>query len=180
LQYTTLTGMPKISLYCDLQVFYSAPGRIRTCDRRIRSPLLCPLSYGRIWLIYTGFSPRESSRNPLWQQCGSNSAQKVGSQRLVHGVGQAAVHPLDDVRVGIEGDGYAGVAEKLLDVFRVLACHEEYCSAGVAKVIVVFVVYSGDPPLRGSGRGRVGTLVELLRHEGLGQTRNRLEHGPPR
>ncbi len=23
-----------------------APGRIRTCDRRIRSPLLCPLSYG--------------------------------------------------------------------------------------------------------------------------------------
>ncbi len=24
-----------------------APGRIRTCDRRIRSPLLCPLSYGR-------------------------------------------------------------------------------------------------------------------------------------
>jgi hypothetical protein len=31
--------------------FSSAPGRIRTCDRRIRSPLLCPLSYGRIRLI---------------------------------------------------------------------------------------------------------------------------------
>src|ERR671930_2091106 len=25
-----------------------APGRIRTCDPRIRSPPLCPLSYGRI------------------------------------------------------------------------------------------------------------------------------------
>ncbi len=28
-----------------------APGRIRTCDRRIRSPLLCPLSYGRALLL---------------------------------------------------------------------------------------------------------------------------------
>ena len=25
----------------------STPGRIRTCNLRIRSPLLCPLSYGR-------------------------------------------------------------------------------------------------------------------------------------
>jgi hypothetical protein len=25
-----------------------APGRIRTCDRRIRSPLLYPLSYERL------------------------------------------------------------------------------------------------------------------------------------
>jgi hypothetical protein len=31
----------------DLQVVY-APGRIRTCDPRIRSPPLCPLSYGRL------------------------------------------------------------------------------------------------------------------------------------
>ncbi len=29
--------------------FSGAPGRIRTCDRRIRSPLLCPLSYGGVW-----------------------------------------------------------------------------------------------------------------------------------
>jgi hypothetical protein len=30
-----------------------APGRIRTCDRRIRSPVLCPLSYGgsRVWML---------------------------------------------------------------------------------------------------------------------------------
>jgi len=33
------------------RTFTSAPGRIRTCDRRIRSPLLCPLSYGRIGLM---------------------------------------------------------------------------------------------------------------------------------
>jgi hypothetical protein len=27
--------------------FENAPGRIRTCEPRIRSPLLCPLSYRR-------------------------------------------------------------------------------------------------------------------------------------
>jgi len=26
--------------------FLTAPGRTRTCDRRIRNPMLCPLSYG--------------------------------------------------------------------------------------------------------------------------------------
>src|SRR5215218_9809484 len=41
--------------------FSGAPGRIRTCDRRIRSPLLCPLSYGRIQLIYAGSLPPGSS-----------------------------------------------------------------------------------------------------------------------
>jgi hypothetical protein len=35
------------------RTYTSAPGRIRTCDRRIRSPLLCPLSYGRIGLAYS-------------------------------------------------------------------------------------------------------------------------------
>ncbi len=32
-----------------------APGRVRTCDRRIRSPLLCPLSYGGIGQLF--YSP---------------------------------------------------------------------------------------------------------------------------
>ena len=86
-----------------------APGRIRTCDRRIRSPLLCPLSYGRIRLIYAEFSPPGSSRKPRWQQCGSNSSQSARSQRLVHSVSQPAVHPFNHVRVRVEGDGYAGV-----------------------------------------------------------------------
>src|SRR5436190_18676109 len=31
-----------------VQGLRSAPGRIRTCDPRIRSPPLCPLSYGRV------------------------------------------------------------------------------------------------------------------------------------
>ena len=39
--------------------FWCAPGRIRTCDRRIRSPLLCPLSYGRILLVYVKFFASE-------------------------------------------------------------------------------------------------------------------------
>jgi hypothetical protein len=38
-----------LSGFC--RTFSGAPGRIRTCDRRIRSPLLCPLSYGRIRLM---------------------------------------------------------------------------------------------------------------------------------
>jgi hypothetical protein len=37
--------------------------------------------------------------------------------------------------VGVEGDGYAGVAEELLDVLGVLACHEQYCSAGVPEIV---------------------------------------------
>jgi hypothetical protein len=56
------------SLAGSCRKFRSAPGRIRTCGRRIRSPLLCPLSYGRIRLIYAEFSPPGSSRKPRWQQ----------------------------------------------------------------------------------------------------------------
>ena len=37
-------------------------------------------------------------------------APKARSQRIVHGVGEATVHALDDVGVGVEGDGGAGVA----------------------------------------------------------------------
>src|SRR3954468_476712 len=34
-------------MYCGILPGQSAPGRDRTCDHRIRSPLLYPLSYGR-------------------------------------------------------------------------------------------------------------------------------------
>jgi hypothetical protein len=75
----------------------------------------------------------------LWGEAknphGSNSARNARSQRVVHGVGQTAVQALDDVGVGAEGDGDASVAEEFLNVFRVLACHEEYCSAGVTEVV---------------------------------------------
>jgi hypothetical protein len=37
----------------------SAPGRDRTCDRRIRSPLLCPLSYRRPWPRGQGWGDAE-------------------------------------------------------------------------------------------------------------------------
>jgi hypothetical protein len=33
----------------ELIEIFGAPGRIRTCDRRIRSPLLYPLSYRRFY-----------------------------------------------------------------------------------------------------------------------------------
>ena len=53
----------------------------------------------------------------------------------VHSVSQPAVHPFDHVAVGVESDAYASVAEELLDVLRVLACHKKYCSAGVPEIV---------------------------------------------
>jgi hypothetical protein len=49
---------------------------------------------------------------------------------MVECVGQDAVRPHDDVGAGVQVDGDAGV-----NVFRVLTCHEEYCSAGVAEIM---------------------------------------------
>src|SRR5215210_1697138 len=67
--------------------------------------------------------------------CGSNSARNECSLRFVHGVGQAAVHILDDVGVNVENYGDVGVAQEFLYVPGMLACHEEYCSAGVAEIM---------------------------------------------
>ncbi len=53
--------------YVQPQVSQCAPGRDRTCDRRIRSPLLYPLSYGRPVVKPNGARPR-SCRIPL---CGT-------------------------------------------------------------------------------------------------------------
>ena len=36
---------------CNESNFSSTPGRTRTCNQRIRNPLLYPLSYGRINLL---------------------------------------------------------------------------------------------------------------------------------
>jgi hypothetical protein len=49
---------------------------------------------------------------------------------VVNCVGQAAVHPYDDVGGGVQVDGEADV-----NVFRVLVCHEEYSCAGVAEIM---------------------------------------------
>jgi hypothetical protein len=64
-----------------------------------------------------------------------SGSPRDGSQRLVHHVGQPAVHPFDDVGVGVERDVYARVAQKLLDVLGMLNCHEEYRSAGVPEIV---------------------------------------------
>ena len=42
--------------YCAAMPFTSTPGRIRTCNQRIRNPLLYPLSYGRKMLCLSGLS----------------------------------------------------------------------------------------------------------------------------
>src|SRR5829696_2536813 len=124
-------GCRAFSFSSVLQVIRGAPGRIRTCDRRIRSPLLCPLSYGRIRLIYAEFSTSGSSRKPRCQQYVSSSP----SESLVHSFGQPAIHTLDNVAIRVESNVYAGVAQELLDELGVLACHEEYCSASVAQIV---------------------------------------------
>jgi hypothetical protein len=74
---------------------------------------------------------RGGAENP----CGSNSSRNECSQRVVHSVGQPTVNTLDNVAIGVERDGYACVSEELLDELGVLACHEEYCSAGVAQIL---------------------------------------------
>src|SRR5829696_8626131 len=126
---TRRSGRARFRVIC--RYFRSAPGRIRTCDRRIRSPLLCPLSYGRIRLIYVGFSASGSSQKPRCQQYVSSSP----SESLVHRVGQPAVHALDNVAIGVERDGDRCMSEQFLDKLGVLACHEEYCSAGAAEIV---------------------------------------------
>jgi hypothetical protein len=57
------------------------------------------------------------------------------SESLVHRVGQPAVHALDNVAIGVERDGDRCVSEQFLDKLGVLACHEEYCSAGAAEIV---------------------------------------------
>jgi hypothetical protein len=55
---------------------------------------------------------------------------------------------LDDVEVGVKGDGDAGVGEEFLGVLGMLACHEEYCGVGVAGLVASRKVV---PPLAGAG-----------------------------
>jgi hypothetical protein len=46
---------------------------------------------------------------------------RAASERLIHSFGQSTVHPLDDMRVRVEGDDYyAGVPEKLLYILGCL------------------------------------------------------------
>ena len=39
------------------------------------------------------------------------------------------------MRVGVERHVYAGAVQTLLDELGMLACHEEYCSAGVPEIV---------------------------------------------
>jgi len=54
---------------------------------------------------------------------------------LIHSVPAPAVHALYDVGVGVQRDAHAGVAQKLLDVLGVLACHEENRSTAMTEVV---------------------------------------------
>jgi hypothetical protein len=58
-----------------------------------------------------------------------------GSQRVVHRVREPAAHALDYVGVGVQRDAYAGMAQQLLDVLGVLACHKQNRGAGVPEVV---------------------------------------------
>src|SRR3712207_5892875 len=68
---------------------------------------------------------------------GSSSVRDARSLRIVHSVGRTDVHTLYVVGARVQGDGDASVSHEVLDVLWVLACHEEYCSAGVAEVLGV-------------------------------------------
>ena len=107
--------------------------------------------------MYAVNPPPGSSLIPRCQQCVSSSP----SESLVHRVGQPTVHALDNVAIGVERDGYACVAEELLDELGVLACHEEYCSAGVAQILSL---KAGSPAFFNSSlKCRLVRFVTLMR-----------------
>ena len=59
-------GMSRdISARC-AEISHGAPGRIRTCDPRIRSPPLCPLSYRREGCVSTGGKTLRDGRIAIW------------------------------------------------------------------------------------------------------------------
>jgi hypothetical protein len=74
-------------------------------------------------------------------------------------------HPFDDVGVGVEGDGHAGVAQEFLDVFRVLTRHEEYRSVGVPNIMSADLWRSGAVRRDQAGAPRIGS--ELRRTQRL-------------
>ena len=54
---------------------------------------------------------------------------------IVHSVGEPAIHVLYHVAVGVQRDRDVGVPEHLLNELGMLACHEEYCSARMPKIV---------------------------------------------
>lgn len=78
---------------------------------RVRSVTLLVLYY-RNFVVNAGCAliPRKRLRNV-----------SGGSQRIIHNFCKPTVHSLNDVGVGVEGNGNAGVAQKLLHVLGMLA-----------------------------------------------------------
>jgi hypothetical protein len=85
-------------------------------------------------------------------------------QRVVHSLCETSVHPFDHVGVGVEGDAYARVAQKLLDVLRVLARHEEDCGASVRRSCRVI---AGSPALLGTMQEAAYELRRFLYFQAL-------------
>ena len=79
-----------------------APGRIRTCDLRIRSPLLCPLSYGGVAgaLRYESAPIVVPWRLPLARfPVNLPVLAQLAAQKRVHRVGRVPFHGLDHAGV---------------------------------------------------------------------------------
>ena len=62
------------------------------------------------------------------------SAQRL-SQSLIHALGSVPSHAGDPVRVAVEGHGYAGVPERMLDQFRVDATPQKHGSTCVPEIV---------------------------------------------
>jgi hypothetical protein len=74
---------------------------------------------------------RTTSRS-LWQQCGSN---RCLPKSLVYGVGYPAVHPGQDVRVGVQSLRYGGMTQELLHVLGVDVAAQQQRGARVAEIV---------------------------------------------
>ena len=111
--------------------FRSAPGRTRTCNLRIRSPLLCPIELRAHRLMYAYFSASGASHDVQWQQCGSTRDQSASSKASA----SPPSTPSTTRAVGARRDRDVDVSERLLREPGMLACHEKYCSASVPEVV---------------------------------------------
>ena len=70
----------------------------------------------------------------------AGGTDRASSEGLVYRPARAAVHAGDYVGVGVQGEGYGGVPEELLDVFGVDVAGEEQGGAGVAEVVELEVI----------------------------------------
>lgn len=97
---------------------------------------------------------------------GANPSPNLGTQPLSSSLcRKPAVHALDSLRGGGEGNGNVGVAHGAAYVLAMVADHGAYCSAGVSKIMSADLWQSGAVRRDQADAPRIGS--ELRRTQRL-------------